>query len=52
MKTLLNLEEVALVALSIYVFAQMPFEWWVYLALFLVPDVGMIGYLGGSRLGS
>ena len=33
-------------------FAQLDFAWWVFLVLFLAPDLGAIGYIGGARLGA
>ena len=27
-------------------------KWWVFLACFFLPDLSMLGYLGGSRVGS
>jgi hypothetical protein len=52
MKTLLKLEEAAQFALSIVLFAQLPFVWWVYPALLLLPDMGMLGYLINARVGA
>lgn len=43
MKTLITIEEVAQFALSIFLFAKLPFVWWVYPALLLLPDVSMLG---------
>jgi len=52
MKNLLRLEELLLAVLSIYLFAGLDFEWWWYLVLLLTPDLGMLGYLAGPRLGA
>lgn len=52
MKRLLNLEELGILLLSIVGFAQLPYAWWYYPALLLIPDIGMIGYLAGSRAGA
>jgi hypothetical protein len=52
MTRLLKLEEVGLFLLSILLFSQLPLAWWVYLLLFFAPDLGMIGYLAGSRIGA
>lgn len=52
MKTLLILEEVALLGFSIFLFQQTSFEWWWYPALILVPDVGMMGYLVNPGIGA
>ncbi len=52
MKNTLKLEEAALFVLSIIAFSQLPFAWWWYPALFLLPDVSMLGYLVNPRVGA
>ncbi|NID08759.1 DUF4260 domain-containing protein [Fibrivirga algicola] len=52
MKTLLKLEEAAQFALSIALFAKLPFVWWLYPALLLLPDLGMIGYAINPTIGA
>ena len=52
MKNLLRLEEFALFLLAVYLFAQLDFPWWLFLILFLTPDLGALGLLGGARLGA
>ncbi len=52
MKNLLRLEELALFILAIYLFTELDYAWWVFPLLLLTPDLGAIGYLGGSRLGA
>jgi hypothetical protein len=52
MKTLLNLDEAASLLLAVLVFAHLPYAWWWLPALFLVPDLSMLGYLAGPRLGA
>lgn len=52
MKTLIKLEEVAQFALSIFLFAKLPFVWWVYPALLLLPDVSMLGYMINAEVGA
>ncbi|MEZ0542792.1 DUF4260 domain-containing protein [Fibrella arboris] len=52
MKTLLKLEEAAQFALSIVLFTKLPFAWWLYPALLLVPDVSMLGYLLTNTAGA
>ena len=37
---------------SIYLFSVTDFAWWWFPALILVPDIGMLGYLGNSKLGA
>jgi hypothetical protein len=52
MKIQLKLEELAmfLVALHFIFISYSP--WWVYLLLFLGPDIGMIGYAINTRVGA
>jgi len=52
MKTTLKLEELAQFVFAIYLFSLLPFMWWWFPALLLTPDIGMLGYLGGNRLGA
>lgn len=52
MKNLLRIEEAFLFGLSIYAFSLTDFAWWWYLALILLPDIGMLGYLMNSRIGA
>jgi hypothetical protein len=52
MKTTLRLEELGFFLLSIYLFSLLPFAWWWFLVLFLVPDLSMLAYLAGPRIGA
>lgn len=52
MKTLIKLEELAQVLLSIYLFSLLPFTWWVYPVFFFAPDLSMVGMLLNKRLGA
>ncbi len=52
MKNLIRWEEAAMFALSILLFDELPFAWWWFLALILAPDVGMIGYAFGDKIGA
>jgi hypothetical protein len=52
MKTLLKLEELAELLLAVFVFAHLPYAWWVLPATFLLPDLSMLGYLAGPRVGA
>lgn len=50
--TLLRLEGLAAAALSAVFYAQTGASWWLFAALWLAPDLSMLGYLGGANLGS
>lgn len=52
MKTLIKGEEFAQFALSIIIFSQLSFPWWVFPALILVPDFSMVGYLINTQAGA
>lgn len=52
MKKIIQLEELAMFLLSIYLFSQLSFAWWWYLVLILTPDIGMIGYAFSNKAGA
>jgi hypothetical protein len=52
MKNVLKLEEAAMFFLVLIVLIQFKADWWVYLLLALGPDISMLGYAGGNRLGA
>lgn len=52
MKKLLTLEELGQFMLSIVLFAQLDYAWWVYPACILLPDLSMIGYLANTKVGA
>jgi hypothetical protein len=53
-RILLRFEGLALFAgaTSLYAFSFYGGPWWLYLALFLVPDLSFVGYLAGPRIGA
>lgn len=52
MRTLVRTEELVLFLWAIFLFAQLPYAWWWFPALLLLPDLGMLGYLAGNRIGA
>ena len=52
MKTLIRLEEVALVLLSVYLFLALDLAWWWFPLLFFVPDVSMLGFVINPKAGA
>lgn len=52
MRNLIKLEELFLFLFSIFLFAQLSYAWWWYPLLLLLPDIGMLGYLAGPRIGA
>jgi hypothetical protein len=54
MKNLIKLEELGLLVFSIFLLYKldMQLSWWLYIILFLSPDLGMIGYLFNTKIGA
>ena len=52
MKTIIKLEELGMFVLGIYLYNLLPYPWWLFLALILIPDIGMLGYLFNDRIGT
>jgi hypothetical protein len=52
MKTLIKLEEAAMFLLSICLFSQLHYAWWWWLVWILAPDLSMLAYLVGNRVGA
>jgi hypothetical protein len=48
----LRLEGLAAVALSAVFYARTGASWWLFAALWLTPDLSLLGYLGGPKLGA
>lgn len=49
---ILRLEGLGVLAAAIALYASFNASWWLFAALLLAPDVFMIGYLSGPRLGA
>jgi hypothetical protein len=52
MKTVLKLEEAMMFVLGIYLFGTLDYAWWWFLVLILTPDIGIVGYLFGNKIGA
>lgn len=52
MKIMLKLEELAMLLLGIFAFSQVNYSWWWFVGLFFLPDIGMLGYLAGNKIGA
>jgi len=52
MKTTIKLEEIMMFVLGIYAFSLLSYPWWLFLILFLLPDIGMIGYVFNFKIGA
>lgn len=52
MKATLKLEELLMFVLGVLAFNQLNFAWWLFLVLFLVPDISMLGYSINPKFGA
>jgi len=52
MKTILKIEEFAQLVLGIYLFSQLDYVWWWFPIPFLLPDLGIFGYLINPKIGA
>ena len=52
MKKIIAIEEMAMFLLAIFAFSKLSFHWWVFPVLLLVPDLSMLGYLAGPKVGA
>jgi hypothetical protein len=54
MKTIIKMEEAAMTAISIFLLTRynLGLSAWVWVLLFFSPDISMLGYLAGSRVGA
>jgi hypothetical protein len=48
----LRIEGIAVLTISVLFYRDLGASWIVFAVLFLVPDLSMLGYLGGSRSGA
>lgn len=51
MKKLVKLEELAMVAGTAYMLYWLQVDWWWYLLLLVGPDISMVGYTVGNKVG-
>ncbi|MFC6100346.1 DUF4260 domain-containing protein [Olivibacter domesticus] len=52
MNRLLKLEELGQFLLSMFMFSQLEYSWWVFPACLLLPDLSMLGYVINPRVGA
>jgi hypothetical protein len=52
MKLTLKTEEAMMLTLSLLLFNHLPYSWWLFAALFLTPDLSMLGYLVNAKVGA
>src|SRR5262245_15487041 len=51
-RILLRIEGAALAAAAVYAYHRLGAHWCLFAALILAPDLSMVGYFGGTRLGA
>ena len=51
-RTFLRLEGAVLLGLTVLLYAKLDRSWWLFVVLLLAPDVGLVGYARGSRVGA
>jgi hypothetical protein len=51
-KLMLHAEGAMLLAVAIVLYARTDASWWLFAPLFFAPDVAMLGYMAGSRVGA
>lgn len=52
MKSVIKLEEMAMLGICIYFLSVLHVDWWWYLVLLFGPDISMLGYIGGNKTGA
>ncbi len=52
MKNIIKLEEMAMLAAAICALIFLHVPWWCYAILALGPDISMLGYLAGNKIGA
>lgn len=52
MKTLLKFEEAAMFGICIFFLYSLNVPWWAYLLLVIGPDISMVGYSLGNKVGA
>lgn len=52
MKNLIKIEELAMFAVSVFLFSQLSYAWWWFAVLILTPDLSMLGYLYNTKSGA
>ena len=52
MKTVIRIEELLLAGLAFVLFLSLAYDWWWFWLLILAPDLSMLGYVFGPRVGA
>lgn len=52
MKNILKIEQLLILILAIYIYANFQFSWFLFAVLFFSPDLMMLGYLINNKFGA
>ncbi|MFD1629385.1 DUF4260 domain-containing protein [Pseudopedobacter beijingensis] len=52
MKTLLKLEQLAILIMAFLLTLYLGYQWWLFFALLLLPDISMLGYIVNNKIGA
>ncbi len=52
MEIVIQIEELIMFLGCIYLFTRLNYKWWWFPALVMLPDLGMLGYLGDNTVGA
>jgi hypothetical protein len=52
MNKIIKFEELGLMLLGIYLYSLLDYSWWLFLVLFFIPNISMIGYMAGNKIGA
>lgn len=52
MKTTLKIDQAGIFLIGLLLFTMLDYSWWLFPALFLLPDLSMAGYLAGKKAGA
>ena len=52
MQNTIRLEELGFFLFSVFLFSTLGYPWWYFPVLLFVPDISMLGYLAGPRVGA
>ena len=52
MDILIRLEELGFLVLTVYLFSQLPYPWWLYPLLLFLPDISILGYMANEVVGA
>ena len=51
-RTLLRFEGVLVMAVALFLYSRTENPWWLFIVLILVPNLSILGYLAGPRVGA